>query len=244
MHFELYYPSASECSTLVLCSLFLCLILPITRFISLVVMNIVVAVELLEHVPLGLESSDPLPGAGGGDRGGNGGESGSGECGACGVLQSGLGLCECIGDQLHSGSEGLLHGGEGGDLVIGEGEGRRGHNVSADSHNHGAGGEVSSDGHNCGDQGDEGGSISCSGSLSTSKSSDLPAGSSDGSHGGGGSIHGSLTLGQSSSLGLQSISRDRAGSHGGDCLILKLPAGGESVLASLQTLGNGGHLPM
>merc|ERR1719195_608429 len=38
----------------VLCFLFLCLILPITRFISLVVMNIVVAVELLEHVPLGL----------------------------------------------------------------------------------------------------------------------------------------------------------------------------------------------
>merc|ERR1719189_456555 len=96
--------------------LFLCLILPITRFISLVVMKIVVAVELLEHVPLGLESSDPLSGTGGGDRGSNGGESGSGERGASGVLQSGLGLRECIGDQLHSGSEGLLHDGEGGDL--------------------------------------------------------------------------------------------------------------------------------
>merc|ERR1719229_404358 len=115
-------------------------------------------------------------------------------------------------------------------------------NVSADSHNHGAGGEVNSNGHNCGDQGDEGGSISCSGSLATSKSSDLPAGPSDASHSGGGSIHGSLTLGQSSSLGLQSISRDRAGGHGGDRLILKLPAGRESVLASLQTLGDGGHL--
>merc|ERR1712079_393458 len=139
MHFELYYPSASECSTLVLCFLFLCLILPITRFISLVVMIIVVAIELLEHVPLGLESSDPLSGTGSGDRGGNRGESGSGQRGAGGVLQSGLGLCECISDQLYSGSEGLLHGGEGGDLVIGEGEGRRGHNVSTDSHNHGAG---------------------------------------------------------------------------------------------------------
>merc|ERR1712079_339838 len=146
------------------------------------------------------------------------------------------------GDQLHSGSEGLPHGGEGGDLIIGEGEGRRGHNVSADSHNHGAGGEVSSNGHNCGDQGDEGGSISCSSSFAASKSSDLPAGPSDASHSGGGSIHGGLTLGQSSSLGLQSISRDRAGSHGGDRLVLKLPAGGESVLASLQTLGDGGHL--
>merc|ERR1719195_1169602 len=226
----------------VLCFLFLCLILPITRFISLVVMNIVVAIDLLEHVPLGLESSDPLPGTGGGDRGSNRGESGSRERGAGGVLQSGLGLLECIGDQLHSSSEGLLHGGEGGDLVIGEGEGRGGHNVSADSHNHGAGGEVSSNGHNCGDEGDEGGSISCSSSLATSKSSDLPAGSSDASHGGSGSIHGGLTLGQSRSLGLQSISRDRAGSHGGDSLVLKLPAGGESVLASLQTLGDGGHL--
>merc|ERR1712038_1261297 len=205
-------------------------------------MNIVVAVELLEHVPLGLESSDPLSGTGGGDRGGNRGETSSGERGAGGVLQSGLGLRKCIGDQLHSCSESLLHGGEGGDLVIGEGEGRRGHNVSADSHNHGAGGEVSSNGHNCGDQGDEGGSISCSSSLATSKSSDLPAGSSDASHSGGGSIHGSLTLGQSSSLCLQSISRDRAGGHGGDRLVLKLPAGGESVLASLQTLGDGGHL--
>merc|ERR1712079_941143 len=242
MHFELYYPSASECSTLVLCFLFLCLILPITRFISLVVMNIVVAVELLEHVPLGLESSDPLPGTGGGDRGGNRGETGSGERGAGGVLQSGLGLRECISDQLHSGSEGLLHGGEGGDLVIGEGEGGRGHNVSADSHNHGAGGEVNSNSHNCGDQGDEGCSISCSGSLATSKSSDPPAGSSDASHSGGGSVHGGLTLGQSSSLGLQSIHRDRAGSHGGDRLVLKLPAGGESVLASLQTLGDGSNL--
>merc|ERR1712079_984558 len=241
MHFELYYPSASECSTLVLCFLFLCLILPITRFISLVVMNNVVAVELLEHVPLGLESSDPLSGTGGGDRGGNRGETGSGERGASGVLQSGLGLRECIGDQLHSGSEGLLHGGEGGDLVIGEGEGRRGHNVSTDSHNHGAGGEVSSNGRNCGDQGDEGGSISGSSSLATSKSSDLPAGSSDASHGGGSSIHGSLTLGQSSSLGLQSVHRDRAGGHGGDRLILKLSASGESVLASLQTLGNGSN---
>merc|ERR1712079_912789 len=145
------------------------------------------------------------------------------------------------GDQLHSGSEGLLHGGEGGDLVIGEGEGSRGHNVSTDSHNHGAGGEVSSNGHNCGDQGDEGGSIGCSSPLATSKSSDLPAGPSDASHGGGGSIHGGLTLGQSSSLGLQSIHRDRAGGHGGDRLILKLPAGRESVLASLQTLGNGSN---
>merc|ERR1712079_997785 len=241
MHFELYYPSASECSTLVLCFLFLCLILPITRFISLVVMNIVVAVELLEHVPLGLESSDPLPGTGGGDRGGNRGESGSGERGASGVLQSGQGLRKCIGDQLYSGSKGLLHSGEGGDLVIGEGKGRGGHNVSTDSHNHGAGGEVNSNGHNCGDQGDESGSISCSSSLATSKSSDLPAGSSDASHSGGGSIHGGLTLGQSSSLGLQSIHRDRAGSHGGDRLVLKLPAGGESVLASLQTLGDGGN---
>merc|ERR1712165_499598 len=96
---------------------------------------IVVAVELLEHVPLGLESSDPLSGTGCGDRGGNGGETSSGERGASGVLQSGLGLRECIGDQLHS---------------------------STESHNHGAGGEVSSNGHNCGDQGDEGGSISCS----------------------------------------------------------------------------------
>merc|ERR1712079_409500 len=135
------------------------------------------------------------------------------------------------GDQLHSGSEGLPHGGEGGDLIIGEGEGRGGHNVSTDSHNHGAGGEVSSNGHNSGDQGDEGGSISVSSSLATSKSSDLPAGPSDASHSGGGSIHGGLTLGQSGSLGLQSISRDRAGSHGG-----------ESVLASLETLGDGGHL--
>merc|ERR1712079_138837 len=145
------------------------------------------------------------------------------------------------GDQLHSGSEGLPHGGEGGDLIIGEGEGRRGHNVSTDSHNHGAGGEVNSNGHNCGDQGDEGSGISCSSSLATSKSSDLPAGPSDASHSGGGSVHGGLTLGQSSSLGLQSIHRDRAGGHGGDRLILKLPAGRESVLASLQTLGNGGN---
>merc|ERR1711923_703535 len=111
-------------------------------------MIIVVAVELLEHVPLGLESSDPLSCAGGGDRGSNGGETGSGECGAGGVLQSGLGLLECIADQLHSGSEGLLYGGEGGDLVIGEGEGSRGHNVSTDSHNHGAGRGISSNGHN------------------------------------------------------------------------------------------------
>merc|ERR1712038_955098 len=199
---------------------------------------IVVAVELLEHVPLGLESSDPLPGTGGGDRGSNRGESGSGERGAGGVLQSGLGLLECIGDQLHSGSEGLLHSSEGGDLVIGEGEGRGGHNVSANSHNHGAGGEVSSNSHNCGDQGDEGGSISCSSSLFTSP---ILSVSSDASHGGGSSIHGGLALGQSSSLGLQSIHRDRAGGHGGDCLILKLPAGGESVLASLQTLGDGGN---
>merc|ERR1712079_683642 len=147
------------------------------------------------------------------------------------------------GDQLHSGSEGLPHGGEGGDLIIGEGEGRRGHNVSADSHNHGAGGEVSSNGHNSGDQGDEGGGISCSSSLATSKSSDLPAGPSDASHSGGGSIHGSLTLGQSSSLGLQSIHRDRAGGHGGDCLVLKLPAGGESVLASLACCSQLGGSP-
>merc|ERR1719189_2363267 len=198
-------------------------------------MNIVVAVELLEHVPLGLESPDPLSGTGGGDRGGNRGESGSGERGASGVLQSGLGLRECISDQLHS-------GGEGGDLVIGEGEGRRGHNVSADSHNHGAGGEVSSNGHNCGDQGDEGGSISCSGSLGASQAPDLPPGPSDASHGGGGSIHGALAQGQSGSLGLQSAHGHRAGGHGGDRLILKLPAGGERVLASLQTLGDGGHL--
>merc|ERR1719166_918484 len=93
----------------VFCFLCLILILPITRFISLVVMIIVVAVELLEHVPLGLESSDPLSGTGSGDRGGNRGETGSGERGVGGVLQSGLGLLECIADQLHSGSEGLLH---------------------------------------------------------------------------------------------------------------------------------------
>ena len=61
----------------------ICLILPITILyifntthhhqlvISLVVVIIVGAVELLEHVPLGLESSDPLSGAGSGDRGGN-----------------------------------------------------------------------------------------------------------------------------------------------------------------------------
>merc|ERR1719166_881175 len=74
-----------------------------------------------------------------------------------------------------------------------------------------------------------------------SKSSDLPAGSSDASHGGGGFSYGGLTLGQSCSLGLQSVHRDRAGSHGGDRLILILPAGGESVLASLQTLSDGGN---
>merc|ERR1719336_1798763 len=226
----------------VFCFLCLILILPITRFISLVVMIIVVAVELLEHVSLGLESPDPLPGTGSGDRGSNRGETGSGECGASGVLQSGLGLLECIADQLHSGSEGLLHGSQGGDLVIGEGEGSRGNNVSTDSHNHGAGRGISSNGHNCGDQGDEGSSISCSSSLATSKSSDLPAGPSDVRHSGGGSGHGGLTLGQSSSLGLQSIHRDRASGHGGDCLILKLPAGGESILASLQSLGDGRHL--
>merc|ERR1719336_973919 len=159
----------------VFCFLCLILILPITRFISLVVMIIVVAIELLEHVPLGLESSDPLSCAGGGDRGGNRGETGSRERGAGGVLQSGLSLLECITDQLHSSSEGLLHGGEGGDLVIGEGEGSRSNNVSTNSHNHGAGRGISSNCHNCGDQGDEGCSISCSSSLATSKSSDLPA---------------------------------------------------------------------
>ena len=112
--------------------------------------------DFLEHVPLGLESSDPPSGTCSGDRGSNRGETGSGECGASGVLQSGLGLLECISDQLHSGSEGLLHSGEGGDLVIGEGEGRGGNNVSTDSHNHVAGRGISSDGHNCSDQGDDG----------------------------------------------------------------------------------------
>merc|ERR1712024_302649 len=168
---------------------------------------------------------------GGGDRGGNRGETGSGEGGAGGILQSGLGLCECIADQLHSGSEGLLHSSEGGDLVIGEGEGSRGHNVSTDSHNHGAGGEVNSNGHNCGDQGDEGSSISCSSPLATSQAPDLPPGPSDASHSGGGSVHGGLALGQSCSFGLQSAHGHRAGGHGGDRLILILPAGGERVLA-------------